>query len=88
MLGDSGWEAQRPFKTPGKTGLKRMPGMLRNPSLVCQRQQEADMREGGPAVSYVFKINGPQKVCHSSQTTCALRMVIASERNDGGNTLA
>lgn len=55
MLSDSGWEAQRPFKAPGKDRLKRMPGMPRNPSRVCQRQQEADVTGDG-TVSYVFKI--------------------------------
>lgn len=49
MLGDSGWEAQRPFQNSRKDWLQRMPGMLRNPSLVCQRQQEADARRDRPS---------------------------------------
>lgn len=49
MLGDSGWEAQRPFQNSRKDWLKRMPGMLRNPSLVCQWQQEADARRDQPS---------------------------------------
>lgn len=73
MLGDSGWEAQRPFQNSRKDWLQRMPGMLRNPSLVCQRQQEADARRDRPSrMSYKEKRekkknNKTRMLCHSLQ---------------------
>lgn len=75
MLGDSGWEAQRPFQTPGKTEWKECLACWEIQALVCQRQQEADMRGDWPCRMSLKSTT--RKRCHPSWT-CALHLVIAS----------
>lgn len=52
----------------------------------CLSTATGSGRERGLTVSYVSKINH-SKLCHSSQTTCALRLVIDSEWVNGSNIL-
>lgn len=77
MLGDSGWEAERPFQNSRKDWLRRMPGMLRNPSLVCQWQQEADARWDRPSRMSSRK---KKKKCHSLQKV-RMQAILADEKS-------